>query len=76
MTTVEDLVTGQVAQVQDALRETSERMRRVALPDTIAAAQRAVAQAQEALAILSVGLCDAETPTSVDGFVVDDRGPA
>lgn len=76
MTTVEDLVSGHVASVQDALREAGERMRRVALTDTINASQRAVGELQEALAALSVALCDAEAPQSVDGTLESEERAA
>lgn len=69
MTTVEDLVAGHVASVQDALAETGERMRRHACAENVAASQRAAAAAQEALAALSVALCDADVPASVEGGV-------
>ncbi len=66
MTTVHDLVFGHYSGVQDALREAGADLHRHATPESIAAAQRGIARAQEALAALSVALCDSEVPKAVD----------
>lgn len=63
MTTVEDLVAGEVAGVQDALGDAGEHMRRHASMQNVTAAQRAIAVTQERLAILSAALTDAEVTT-------------
>jgi hypothetical protein len=58
--TVKDLVFGHVASFQDALSLLSQEAERAVCPENVAAAQRAASQAQEALAALSVALCDAD----------------